>query len=227
VAVLAGSGLLAWLDDVGVPVVMSNWLWWQGQLINPFSTLVTVQPWWVHVALNALNWPADGCVTTNSAEALMTPPPMGTSAVFTGVPLGAAALDDPDEFAEPVDVDELVDDELAEVVALDAAAPVAGGVLEPPHAARAAAPATPAPPTPAARSTVRRLTAAPFTSACGSDVPGDLEVVVSGSSDMAASASLIWSGASRHARFKVPKLVAGSTNREWPIVPMAAVNHLW
>jgi hypothetical protein len=111
----------------------------------------------VHVALNALNWPADGCVTTNSADALMTPPPTGTSAVLTGVPLVAAAPDEPAEDPEPAVVDELV--------ALDAAAPVVGGVLDPPQAARAAAPATPAPPTPAARSTVRRLTAAPLTSA--------------------------------------------------------------
>ena len=182
-AVLAGNGLLAWLDDVGVPVVMSNWLWWQGQLISPFSTLVRVQPWWVHVALNALNWPADGCVTTNSADALMTPPPTGTSAVLTGVPLGAAALDDPDEVAEPVDVDELDDVEDAEVVALDAAAPMVGGVLEPPHATRAADPATPAPPIPAARSTVRR-----FTTVLVSDVAGDVEeVMLSGWSDIAAS----------------------------------------
>ncbi len=158
-AVLAGSGLLAWLDGVGVPVVMSNWLWWQGQSMKPFSTLVRVQPWCVHVALKALNWPADGCVTTNSAEGLMTPPPTGTSAVLTGVPLGAAPPDDPDEVVEPDPVDAL---DGVELVALAGAAPVAGGVLDPPHAARAAAPATPAPPTPAARSTVRRLTAGPF-----------------------------------------------------------------
>jgi hypothetical protein len=94
----------------------------------------------------------------------MTPPPTGTSAVLTGVPLGAAALDDPDEVSEPVAVDELdaVDDVADPVVVLDAAPPAVGGVLEPPHAARAAAPATPAPPTPAARRTVRRLRTAPF-----------------------------------------------------------------
>lgn len=54
-AVFAGSGLLAWLPGVGDPVLMSNWLWWQGQMISPFWTLVTAQPWWVQVALNALN----------------------------------------------------------------------------------------------------------------------------------------------------------------------------
>jgi hypothetical protein len=129
----------------------------------------------VHVALNALNWPADGCVTTNSADALMTPPPTGTSAVLTGVPLAAAAPDEPAEDPEPAVVDELV--------ALDAAAPVVGGVLDPPQAARAAAPATPVPPTPAARSTVRR-----FTTALVSDVAGDVEeVMLSGWSDIAAS----------------------------------------
>ena len=89
--------------------------------MKPFSTLVTVQPWWVQVALNALNWPADGCVTTNSAEALMTPPPTGTSAFFTGVPLGAAPPDDPDELPDPDAVDALDDD-----VGVDAAPPVAG-----------------------------------------------------------------------------------------------------
>ena len=157
-AVLAGSGLLAWLSDVGVPVVMSNWLWWHGQSILPSTTLVTVQPMWVHTALNALNWPADGCVTTNSPAALMTPPPTGTSAVFTGVPLGAAPLDDaePEDDADPVDVDD--PEVAADDVVLDAAPPVAGGVVVPPQAASAAAAATPAPPTPADRSTVRRLT---------------------------------------------------------------------
>ena len=89
----------------------------------------------------------------------MTPPPTGTSDVFTGVPLGAAALDDadPDDVADPVDVDDPV--VAAADVVLDAAPPVAGGVVVPPHAASAAAAATPAPPTPADRSTVRRSTA--------------------------------------------------------------------
>src|SRR4051794_13551933 len=138
---------------------MSNWLLWHGQTINPFCTLVTAHPWWVHVALNALNWPADGWVTTNSADASMTPPPTGTSAVLTGGPLGAADPDDaePELVAEDepdADPDDVADEEEA-AVELDGA--VAGGVVEPPQAARAAAPATPAPPTPAARSTVRRF----------------------------------------------------------------------
>ena len=90
----------------------------------------------------------------------MTPPPTGTSAVLTGVPLGAAAPDDPDEVAKPDPVEE--PDDVEDVAALAEAPPVAGGVLDPPHAARAAAPAKPAPPTPAARRTVRRLTTSPF-----------------------------------------------------------------
>jgi hypothetical protein len=183
VAVLAGSGLLAWLDDVGVPVEMSNWLWWHGQSIMPLATLLTVQPMWVHTALNALNWPADGWVTTKSPDALITPPPTGTSAVLTGVPLGAAAeaeavADALAEAADEVeDADEVVD---ADVVVEGA---VVVGVVEPPHAARAAAPATPAPPTPAARRTVRRFMAVspPVASL------GVLLVVVSGCADMASS----------------------------------------
>jgi len=114
---------------------------------------------WVHTALNALNWPAEGCVTTKSADALMTPPPTGTSAVFTGVPLGAAAAEVADPVAEPdvAEPEEVAEDvAAADAVVEDAAGVV--GVVEPPHAARAAAPATPAPPTPAARSTVRRFT---------------------------------------------------------------------
>ena len=173
---------MAWLADVGAPVVMSNWLWWHGQSIMPLATLLTVQPMWVHTALNALNWPADGCVTTNSPDALMTPPPTGTSAVFTGVPLGAAADAEPvaDALVAEEDVedpDEVVD---ADVVVEGA---VVVGVVEPPHAARAAAPATPAPPTPAARRTVRRFMAVspPVASL---DV---LLVVVSGCADMASS----------------------------------------
>jgi hypothetical protein len=202
---------------------------WQGQTICPFSTLVTAQPWWVHVALNALNWPADGCVTTKSACALMTPPPTGTSAVLTGVPLGAAPLDDPDVVSEAVAVDEpdAVDDVADAVVVLDAAPPVVGGVLEPPHAARAAAPATPAPPTPAARSTVRRRTAVAFAPAEASDVRGDPDVVLSGCSDITASCLAGWSVASNSGLAQGPRLVAGSTNRESPMVPTAAVNHLW
>ena len=132
---------MAWLDDVGVPVEMSNWLWWHGQPIMPLATLLTVQPWWVHTALNALNWPADGWVTTKSPDALMTPPPTGTSAVLTGVPLGAAAD------AEPV-ADALAEEDVEDDEAVVVEGAVVVGVVEPPHAARAAAPATPAPLTP-------------------------------------------------------------------------------
>src|SRR6478609_8627753 len=114
----------------------------------PSTILVTVQPMWVHTALNALNWPAEGCVTTKSADGLMTPPPTGTSAVFTGVPLGTPAPDAPGP-PEPLDSE-------ADPDVVLGAAPVVGGVVEPPQAARAATPTTPVPPTPAARSIVRR-----------------------------------------------------------------------
>jgi hypothetical protein len=138
----------------------------------------------VHTALNALNWPTDGWVTTNSPDALMTPPPTGTSAVFTGVPLGAAAdaAPDADVLGEPED--EVEDpDEVVDAGVVVEAAPLAVGVLEPPHAARAAAPATPAPPTPATRRTVRRSMAL---SASGAS-PGAVLVEVSGCADMASS----------------------------------------
>jgi hypothetical protein len=137
----------------------------------------------VHTALNALNWPADGWVTTKSPDALMTPPPTGTSAVLTGVPLGAAA--DVEPVADALaDAEEDVEDpdEVVEAEVVDAAPPVVG-VVEPPHAARAAAPATPAPPTPAARRTVRRSMAVSPSVAS----PGVVLVVVSGGADMASS----------------------------------------
>jgi hypothetical protein len=138
----------------------------------------------VHTALNALNWPADGWVTTKSADALITPPPTGTSAVFTGVPLGAAADAVPNDDVLDEPEDEVEDpDEVAEADVVVEAAPLVVGVLEPPHAARAAAAATPAPPTPAARRTVRRSMAL---SASGAS-PGAELVGVSGCADMASS----------------------------------------
>jgi hypothetical protein len=161
---------------------MSNMLLWHGQTIIPFWILVTGQPWWVQIGLNALNWPADGWVTTKELP-WITPPPTGTSAVLTGVPLGTAPPDVADDVPEPAVVDDPADDVLEPaVVVLGAAPPVVGGALEPPHAASAAAAAAPAPPIPAARSTVRRAT---------SGVASVIEVVVvSGCSDMAASCLL-------------------------------------
>ena len=57
----SGSGELAgpFLTE---PSVAENLLKWQPQLIVPPDTSATVQPWCVHVALNALNWPALGWV---------------------------------------------------------------------------------------------------------------------------------------------------------------------
>ena len=43
---------------------MANLLPWQGQSIVPAATLLTVQPWWVQTAENALKVPACGWVTT-------------------------------------------------------------------------------------------------------------------------------------------------------------------
>jgi hypothetical protein len=143
----------------------------------------------------------------------MTPLPTGTSAVLTGVPLGAAPPDVADDVADPEEADDDVP-AAAVVVELDAAPPEVVGVFEPPHAASAAAAAAPAPPTPAARSTVRRRRSAG---------PPGLEEVVSGCSDMAGSC-LVGEG---RGLFPVPKLVAGSTNLASPMLPRAAVNHLW
>src|SRR5690349_13502798 len=64
------------------PSLAENLLKWQPQLIVPPDTSATVQPWWVHVALNALNCPALGWVITTSAAATTTPPPTGTSVVL-------------------------------------------------------------------------------------------------------------------------------------------------
>jgi hypothetical protein len=47
-----------------VPSVMLYLLPWHGQLIVPAATSETMHPWCVHTAVNALNWPGSGCVTT-------------------------------------------------------------------------------------------------------------------------------------------------------------------
>jgi hypothetical protein len=134
----------------------------------------------------------------------MTPPPTGTSAVFTGVPLGAAAeLDVADPVPEPDDVEDPAEVVAADDVVVEAAPPVVGGELDPPHAASAAAAAAPAPPTPAARSTVRRPTGIASTS--------EVDVVLAGCSDMAMSLPLM-SRRSGCGLFQVPKLVAASMN---------------
>src|SRR6185312_14653165 len=47
----------------------------------PSATLLTMQPWCVQTAVNALNEPACGCVTTMFLPSMILPPPSGTSAV--------------------------------------------------------------------------------------------------------------------------------------------------
>src|SRR6476469_8652061 len=63
------------------PLAMLNLLPWHGQLTVPPDTLETVQPWWVHTAVNASNEPARGWVITIFLSARLLPPPSGTSEV--------------------------------------------------------------------------------------------------------------------------------------------------
>ena len=65
------------------PSTALNSLPWQGQSMVPSATFDTVHCLCVHTALNALNSPAFGCVTTTFASLRTTPPPTGISAVFT------------------------------------------------------------------------------------------------------------------------------------------------
>ena len=71
---------------------------WQGQSMVPFATLLTMQPWCVHIAVNALNVPDAGCVITILAASMILPPPSGTwevaaRAVATGaLPLAEVAV---------------------------------------------------------------------------------------------------------------------------------------
>src|SRR5215472_3379850 len=79
------------------PLVMLNLLPWHGQLMVPPDTLLTMQPWWVHTAVNALNEPACGSVITIFLSVRILPPPTGISAVraSTGGPLEAVAPEAP------------------------------------------------------------------------------------------------------------------------------------
>src|SRR6185312_5551465 len=63
------------------PLAMLNLLPWHGQLTVPPDTSETVQPWWVHIAVNASNEPARGWVITIFLSARILPPPAGTSEV--------------------------------------------------------------------------------------------------------------------------------------------------
>jgi hypothetical protein len=63
------------------PLVTLNLLPWHGQLMVPPDTLETMQPWWVHTAVNASNEPARGWVITIFLSVRILPPPSGTSEV--------------------------------------------------------------------------------------------------------------------------------------------------
>ena len=73
--VLAGNGLGAG-GFTTEPSVIEYLLPWQSQLIVSV-TVATVQPWWVHTALNALNSPAFGWVITACASGKILPLPTG------------------------------------------------------------------------------------------------------------------------------------------------------
>jgi hypothetical protein len=63
------------------PSAMWNLLPWHGQLMVPPETLLTVQPACVQTAVNALNVPVLGWVTTTLWSANTLPPPSGMSDV--------------------------------------------------------------------------------------------------------------------------------------------------
>jgi hypothetical protein len=105
-----------------------------------FFTPPTVQALWVQIAVNALNVPFAGWVTTIFCGSSTTPPPTGTWAVATSGPAladGDPELDDVDgvDDAEPDDEDPALD-------------------VPPPHAV---ASAPPAPTTAPSASTWRRV----------------------------------------------------------------------
>src|SRR6266516_4735694 len=60
----------------------------------PLETSLTRQPWWVQTAVNALNCPAAGWVTTTFWSWNTLPPPTGTSPVL--IDAGAALVPPPD-----------------------------------------------------------------------------------------------------------------------------------
>src|SRR5512146_1171693 len=118
------------------PVLMLYWLPWQGQSMVPLLMVLTMQPMCVHTALNALNSPLDGCVTTTCWLVKIMPLPTG---IWPGVASAPAAA--PPALAP----------EAARVLAGAAwvvPAPPAGALLDPPPQA-VIAPARPARPTPA------------------------------------------------------------------------------
>src|SRR6478672_2494977 len=87
----SGSALVAG-PFFTAPVVMSNSLPWQAQLMVPFSTPLTRHAWWVQTALKALNCPDVGWVTTTFWSPKTFPPPTGIVAfeIASLTPLVAA-----------------------------------------------------------------------------------------------------------------------------------------
>ena len=86
VRLTGASGLFAGPPSTE-PSAAEKTLPWQAQLIFPSATEATTQPWWVHTALNALNAPAVGWVTTILRSVRMTPPPTGTLPALIGADL--------------------------------------------------------------------------------------------------------------------------------------------
>src|SRR5450756_767197 len=75
----------------------------------PPETLLTMQPWCVHTAVNALNEPPCGCVITMFLPSMILPPPAGTSEVLArtaaaGAPAVAAPPPETGEAAAPPEV---------------------------------------------------------------------------------------------------------------------------
>src|SRR5580693_5945978 len=73
---LAGSGRGAG-PATTAPVVMLYWLPWHGQSMVWLLIWLTMHPMWVQTALNALNSPAVGWVTTTCGSEKIMPLPTG------------------------------------------------------------------------------------------------------------------------------------------------------
>src|SRR6188768_1785973 len=73
--------------------------------MTPSLTLPTRHAWWVHTAVNALNVPSVGCVTTIFLASRITPPLTGTLLVATRGPptslLLAPDVGDPEPADDP------------------------------------------------------------------------------------------------------------------------------
>jgi len=104
------------------PSVILYWLPWHGQVIRELSTLPTVQPRWVQIALNALMSPAVGWVSTICWSLRILPPPTGIAETWArAVPLAPDAVLEPE--AEEEEELLAVDDWPAEEVVEAPAAP--------------------------------------------------------------------------------------------------------